>query len=77
MKGYYIDLQEKDSKGVVTCTTVEHSIYDVALNNFRMMCVKRILNDVSFKCELIEANYDECTNKVLETISNFYKDEMY
>ena len=41
------------------------------------MCVKRILDDVSFKCYLIEANYDECTNKVLETISNFYKDETY
>lgn len=77
MKGYYIYLQEKDNKGFIACTTVEHHLYDVALNNFRMMCVKRILDDVSFKCDLIEANYDVCNNKVLETISNFYKDETY
>lgn len=77
MKGYYIYLQEKNSMGLISCTTVEHSLYDVALNNFRVMCVKRILEDVSFKCELVEVNYDTCNNKLLETISNFYKDEMY
>lgn len=77
MKGYYIYLQEKNSMGLIACTEVEHCHYDVALNNFKVLCVKRILEDVSFKCELIEANYDTCNNKVLETISNFYKDEMY
>lgn len=56
MKGYYIYLQEKDSKEVIACTTVEHWVYDVALNNFRVMCVKRILDDVSFKCELIDCD---------------------
>ena len=77
MKGYYIYLQEKDSNGIIEGTTLEHSVYDVALNNFRVMSVKRILDGVSFKCDLIVANYETGNHKVLETISNFYEDELY